>query len=61
MRILKHNRNESKSPKKVLFWCGCDRDLVSGDKKCSVCGVRSHKVRRFKKCLDIEKSFCEDI
>lgn len=59
MKILSHNRNQSKAPKKVLFWCGCDRDMVSGDTKCSVCGVRAHKKRKFKKVLDIESDICE--
>lgn len=54
MIIRKHNRNEAKSPRKVLFWCGCDRELVSGDAKCPVCGVRRNKKRKFKKVIDIE-------
>jgi len=40
------NRDKRLTPKRVFGWCdGCDRVLVSGGKKCPVCGHRQGKYR----------------
>ena len=39
------NRDKVLSPRRRIFWCLCDRNLISPWKKCSVCGRRNDRKR----------------
>lgn len=46
--LAKRNRIEKKKHKAGLYWCRCDRELISDTTKCELCGRRNGR-RRNKK------------
>jgi len=42
------NREKALMPRKVKFYCGCDRAIVGPWRKCPVCGSRNPKRRLLK-------------